>query len=257
LRVADAARLLSLSRSAIYGLIAAGQLPHIRLGSSLRVPRAALERWIQDHTIEPTFLDRSPSVPTSPPPNEAAGRRSAKPSKHREPLARERLGPEERLAHARIEPRPWRVFVDDKIGAQLQADAAMMAVLQRLDDARVAHLGVGPVRTTPVHSRGICWNVRTAYEKSTGAFGGHGALQFDTWYPDIVAVSDAHLESALRADNPWFLVVNGPGLELEIADWRAEFLKEGTSPFPDRLAKRQAIRRSERRRPRRDRQDAG
>ena len=60
LRVADVARLLSLSRSAVYELIAAGQLPHIRLGSSLRVPRAALERWIQDRTIEPTLPARPP-----------------------------------------------------------------------------------------------------------------------------------------------------------------------------------------------------
>jgi hypothetical protein len=129
-----------------------------------------------------------------------------------------------------------------------------MTVLRRLEDAHVAHLGVGPVRATPVHERGICWNVRTAYEESTGAFCGHGTLQFDTWYPDIVAVSDAHLESALRADNPWFLVVDGSGLELEIADWRAEFLKEGASPFPDRLANRHGLRRSERRRARRARQ---
>jgi excisionase family DNA binding protein len=256
LRVADAARLLSLSRSAVYELIAAGQLPHIRLGSSIRLPRAALERSLQDQTIEPTDTDRSLSVPIPIRPNVPARPPSAQP-RHRETAAREHPGSEERLVPARIETQPRRVFVDDKIAAQLEADAETMTVLRRLEDAQIAHFGVGPVRATPVHERGICWNVRTAYEESTAVFGGPGALQFDTWYPDIAAVSDPDLVSSLRADDPWFLVVDGSGLELEIADWRAEFLKEGTSPFPDRLAKRQAIRRSERRRPRRDRQDAG
>lgn len=44
LRVPEAAVLLSISRTATYQLIATGQLPVIRLGRSIRVPRVALER---------------------------------------------------------------------------------------------------------------------------------------------------------------------------------------------------------------------
>lgn len=253
------ARLLSLSRSAVYGLIAAGQLPHIRLGSLLRVPRAALERWIQDQTIEPRLTPARPSLPPTPPPPAALiHRRSPPPSRQPcDPAGRAGLRIEKRPVPIRSEPRPWRVLVDERIGARLRADAATITALRRLDDAQVAHFGVGPVRATPAHDRGVCWNARTAYDESTGLFGGPGALHFDTWHPDMVAVSDPDLASALRADNPWFLIVDGAGLLLEIADWRAEYLKEGTSPFPDRVAKRQAMRRRERRRARRADQGTG
>jgi excisionase family DNA binding protein len=44
LRVAAAAPLLSVSRSTVYQLIAKGEIPIIRIGSSIRIPRAALER---------------------------------------------------------------------------------------------------------------------------------------------------------------------------------------------------------------------
>jgi excisionase family DNA binding protein len=44
LRVSEAAVLLSISRTATYQLIATRQLPVIRLGRSIRVPRGALER---------------------------------------------------------------------------------------------------------------------------------------------------------------------------------------------------------------------
>ena len=42
-RVDDAARLLSISRSKAYELIAKGQIPHIVIGKSIRVPIAGLE----------------------------------------------------------------------------------------------------------------------------------------------------------------------------------------------------------------------
>ena len=44
LRVAEAARLLGVS--ALYELIASGQVPVVRLGRSIRVVGAALEAWI-------------------------------------------------------------------------------------------------------------------------------------------------------------------------------------------------------------------
>jgi hypothetical protein len=33
-------------------MVAAGQLPSVRIGRSVRVPRAALEQWIREQTIE-------------------------------------------------------------------------------------------------------------------------------------------------------------------------------------------------------------
>lgn len=45
-RPSEAAVLLSASRSLVYRMLKAGELPSIRLGSEIRIPRAALEDWI-------------------------------------------------------------------------------------------------------------------------------------------------------------------------------------------------------------------
>ena len=50
LRVEEAARLLSMSRSKVYQLIAAGALPTVRIDASVRIPRAALEAWLEAKT---------------------------------------------------------------------------------------------------------------------------------------------------------------------------------------------------------------
>jgi excisionase family DNA binding protein len=50
LRAGEVARLLGLGRSTVFALLAAGELPVIRIGRSVRVPRAALERWIDERT---------------------------------------------------------------------------------------------------------------------------------------------------------------------------------------------------------------
>jgi len=50
LRVDEAARLLAIGTTLAYELIARGDLPSIRLGRSVRVPRAALEAWISART---------------------------------------------------------------------------------------------------------------------------------------------------------------------------------------------------------------
>lgn len=44
LRGQEAARLLSVSRSTVYQLIAAGEVPVVRLGGMVRVPRRALDQ---------------------------------------------------------------------------------------------------------------------------------------------------------------------------------------------------------------------
>ncbi len=50
LRTDDVARALGLGRSTVFALMAAGELPVVRIGRSVRVPRAALERWIDERT---------------------------------------------------------------------------------------------------------------------------------------------------------------------------------------------------------------
>jgi len=53
LKVGQAAALLGIGRSTAYELIAEGQLPCVRIGSVMRVPRAALEAWIASCTLAP------------------------------------------------------------------------------------------------------------------------------------------------------------------------------------------------------------
>lgn len=48
LTVPEVARLLGLGRNQTYALARAGRLPVIRLGKRLLVPRAALERWLEE-----------------------------------------------------------------------------------------------------------------------------------------------------------------------------------------------------------------
>jgi len=46
LRPSEAADVLGIARSRTYALIAAGELPSVRIGKSVRVPLAALHAWI-------------------------------------------------------------------------------------------------------------------------------------------------------------------------------------------------------------------
>lgn len=52
LRPIEAARLMGLGRSKIYDLAAAGEIPVVRIGKSIRIPMEALRRWIETHTSE-------------------------------------------------------------------------------------------------------------------------------------------------------------------------------------------------------------
>jgi excisionase family DNA binding protein len=47
LRVAEVMSQLSLSRPMVYQMIAAGELPSIRIGRAIRVPFASLENWVR------------------------------------------------------------------------------------------------------------------------------------------------------------------------------------------------------------------
>lgn len=53
IRVSEAAQLINLSRSATYELIAAGRLPVVRLGGSIRINREALLAQIDRETSRP------------------------------------------------------------------------------------------------------------------------------------------------------------------------------------------------------------
>jgi excisionase family DNA binding protein len=50
LKAGDVAKLLGLGRSKVFAMLAVGELPVIRIGRSVRVPRAALEDWIAERT---------------------------------------------------------------------------------------------------------------------------------------------------------------------------------------------------------------
>jgi excisionase family DNA binding protein len=49
-RVEEAARILSLSRSTIYEMMDAGELPSVRRGTARRIPVAALRDWVARQT---------------------------------------------------------------------------------------------------------------------------------------------------------------------------------------------------------------
>jgi excisionase family DNA binding protein len=49
LRAVDVQRLLNVSRSVAYQLMANGQLPTVKIGRSVRVPREGLEEWLRQN----------------------------------------------------------------------------------------------------------------------------------------------------------------------------------------------------------------
>ena len=53
----EVARLLGIGRTKTFQLMASGQLPTIRLGRCVRVPAAALDRWIETLTQSPSDID--------------------------------------------------------------------------------------------------------------------------------------------------------------------------------------------------------
>lgn len=49
LRPGDIAEALSVSKSRVYQLFRAGELPVTRIGGAFVVPRAAWQRWLEEH----------------------------------------------------------------------------------------------------------------------------------------------------------------------------------------------------------------
>ena len=58
LRPAEAAEAIGIGRSKTYELLASGELPSIRIGSSVRVPVDALRAWIARQVAERTEAGR-------------------------------------------------------------------------------------------------------------------------------------------------------------------------------------------------------
>ena len=48
LKVPEVAKVLRIARSRAYELVAEGQIPAVRIGRSVRVPRHELDRWLAD-----------------------------------------------------------------------------------------------------------------------------------------------------------------------------------------------------------------
>ena len=57
LTVPEAAKVLRISRNLAYELVARGEIPAIRLGRVIRVPRAPLEEWVKSEAAAPPHLD--------------------------------------------------------------------------------------------------------------------------------------------------------------------------------------------------------
>ena len=46
----QAAEALAISPRKLWGMTASGEIPHVRLGRSVRYPIKDLQRWIEEHT---------------------------------------------------------------------------------------------------------------------------------------------------------------------------------------------------------------
>lgn len=52
LKPIEVAEVLRIGRSLVYVMLATGELPSIRIGRCIRIPRASLEKWIIDQEKE-------------------------------------------------------------------------------------------------------------------------------------------------------------------------------------------------------------
>lgn len=52
LRIEEVAMMLGIARSTVYALIAAGELPVVRIGRVIRVSRYALEGWVEERSTQ-------------------------------------------------------------------------------------------------------------------------------------------------------------------------------------------------------------
>lgn len=55
--VTETAQALGIGRTVAYDLIRRGEIPHVRIGRSIRIPRASLDAWLQGRT-KPTTIHK-------------------------------------------------------------------------------------------------------------------------------------------------------------------------------------------------------
>jgi len=58
LRIDEVADRLAISRASTYRLIQRGEIPTVHIGSAVRIPADALERWLQDQVAANPTPDR-------------------------------------------------------------------------------------------------------------------------------------------------------------------------------------------------------
>lgn len=63
LRAEEVANLLGLGRTKIFQMLAAGELPALRIGRCVRVPRADLEAWVRSRTARRSQLGLDGAMP--------------------------------------------------------------------------------------------------------------------------------------------------------------------------------------------------
>jgi excisionase family DNA binding protein len=51
--VAGVAEYLGFSSSTIYEKVQTKDIPHVRIGNSLRFPKAVIDRWLEENTVQP------------------------------------------------------------------------------------------------------------------------------------------------------------------------------------------------------------
>ena len=59
LRLPEVASLLGVGRSTVYELVQRGDLPAVHVGRAVRIPSAALQRWVEQQTAEAEALNGS------------------------------------------------------------------------------------------------------------------------------------------------------------------------------------------------------
>ncbi len=58
LKPTEVAELLRIGRSLVYGMLASGELPSIRVGRCIRITSESLEQWIKAQERQPSEMQR-------------------------------------------------------------------------------------------------------------------------------------------------------------------------------------------------------
>lgn len=59
LRIDEVAERLAISRATTYRLIRGGSIPTVHIGTAVRVPADALDRWLHDQVASTTPMERN------------------------------------------------------------------------------------------------------------------------------------------------------------------------------------------------------